>query len=142
VALSVVSQQSALLLSRSYINNDVHERSLPCLQTLLNRRCCRHRHRQMKGHLHLRHCPGHRGSTCVILCPALRLFASRATSFLFPLTQDPNDPTTFPGYQAGLHSPDIPSQVTMSSNIGSRNTVANAQTTQPNAGGYHGHPIV
>jgi len=55
---------------------------------------------------------------------------------------DPNDPTTFPGYQADLHSPDIPSQVTMSSNIGSGNAVANAQTTQPHAGGYHGHPIV
>jgi len=53
---------------------------------------------------------------------------------------DPNDASTFPGYQAGQHS--LPSQATMSSNFGSGNVVANAQTMQPHAGGYHGHPIV
>lgn len=63
----------------------------------------------------------------------------------FTSTQDPNDPSTFPGYQGDRHTQDIPPQVTMSSNIISGNTVSNTQTSLPHEGrarGYHGLPIV
>ncbi|KAF8465587.1 hypothetical protein DFH94DRAFT_354215 [Russula ochroleuca] len=55
---------------------------------------------------------------------------------------DPDDPTTFPGYQGGPDSQDVPSQVPTSSNIGTRNTLANTQTSLPQASGYHGLPTV
>jgi hypothetical protein len=64
--------------------------------------------------------------------------------FFFPY-KDPDDPTTYPGYQGDPHSQDIPSQVTMSSNIGTGNTLADTQSSIPQAGlarGYHGLPIV
>ncbi|KAF8465590.1 hypothetical protein DFH94DRAFT_354245 [Russula ochroleuca] len=55
---------------------------------------------------------------------------------------DPNDRTTFPGYQGSPHSPDILSQAPMSSYIGTRSTLGNTQTSLPQAMGYHGHPTV
>jgi hypothetical protein len=66
---------------------------------------------------------------------------SYVTPFPTPYTQDPNDPTTFPGYKRSprLH---IPSQVSMSSNVGSTNTLPNAQTSLPRAKKYYGLPIV
>jgi hypothetical protein len=78
----------------------------------------------------------------VLSCPALR-FCVLICYFLLSY-KDPDDPTTFPGYQGGPLSQVIPSQVPVSSDIGTRNTLANAQTSLPQAGagGYHGHPTV
>ncbi|KAH9976940.1 hypothetical protein BJV77DRAFT_1053249 [Russula vinacea] len=50
-----------------------------------------------------------------------------------PRIYDPDDPTTFPV---------IPPQLPMSSNIETRNSLANSQASQPQVGGYHGHPTV
>jgi hypothetical protein len=57
--------------------------------------------------------------------------------FLFLYTQDPSDPTTFPG-----HSQDIPYQGPMSSYIGTGSTPGNTQTSLPPARGYDGRPIL
>ena len=67
----------------------------------------------------------------------------------FTSTQDPSDPSTFPGYQGDRHTQPvtqaIPPQVTMSSNTISGNALSNTQTPLPHASrarGYHGLPIV
>ncbi|KAH9991387.1 hypothetical protein BJV77DRAFT_539475 [Russula vinacea] len=56
--------------------------------------------------------------------------------------QDPNDPTTFSGYQGNPQSPDIASQAPLSSNIGPGSTLGNTQTSLPQAVGHHGHSTV
>jgi hypothetical protein len=55
---------------------------------------------------------------------------------------DPNDPTTFPGYQGGPRSLDTPSasQVPLSSYVGSGSTLGGMQPS-PRARGYHGYPM-
>jgi len=60
-------------------------------------------------------------------CPLLILF-----SF-----QDPNDPTTFPGYRPGAETLAPPGQVPIT---GAGNTLADVQTARP--GEYHGLPTV
>jgi hypothetical protein len=73
------------------------------------------------------------------------LVSSGSNFLLFPYNQNPGDPTTFPEHQGVPHSLDIPSQVTMSSNIGAGNTLADKQSSLPQAGsarGYHGLPTV
>jgi hypothetical protein len=55
---------------------------------------------------------------------------------------DPNDPTTFPGYQGSPHSQDIPYQAPMSSYIGTGSSLGNTQTSLPRTMGYRGHPTV
>ena len=67
---------------------------------------------------------------------------SYVTPFPIPYTQDPNDPTTFPGYKSSPRLQGIPSQVSISSNVGSRNTLPNTQTSLPRARKYYGLPIV
>jgi hypothetical protein len=62
-----------------------------------------------------------------------------------PLTMkfyDPNDPTTFPGHQGTQQSLDTPStpQVPLSSHVGS-GSMADLQTSQFQAMGYHGLPM-
>jgi hypothetical protein len=72
-----------------------------------------------------------------VLVPRAVLVSSRATLVLFLRTQDPDDSTTFPGYQ-GPHSVDSPSQ------IGNGSTLAHTQTSPPTGkvGGYRGLPMV
>ncbi|KAH9955848.1 hypothetical protein BC827DRAFT_827384 [Russula dissimulans] len=53
---------------------------------------------------------------------------------------DPNDPTTFPGYQPTAETLAAPGQVPILSHTGAGNTLANMQTAQPQ--GYHGLPTV
>jgi hypothetical protein len=57
-------------------------------------------------------------------------------SFLY--VQDPDDPTTFPGYQGPDPVPKAHTQVPAVSNTGS--TLVNMKTSQPQ--GHHGFPTV
>ena len=70
------------------------------------------------------------------------LVFSCVTVFLLPYTQDPSDPTTFPGSEGRPLSPDISSQAHMSSYFGTGSSLGHTQTSLPQATGYHGYPIV
>ena len=67
--------------------------------------------------------------------------SSYVTPFPISYTQDPGDPTTFPGYQGGPHLRGILSQAPRSSNIGSRNAPANTGTSLPRAGDITATPL-
>ncbi|KAF8491362.1 hypothetical protein F5888DRAFT_1736763 [Russula emetica] len=73
------------------------------------------------------------GSSDEALC---KCFHSQSSAALFC---DPNDPTTFPGYQGALQSP-ATSQGPVPSHCGTGNSQANVQTSRPQ--GYHGLPVV
>ncbi|KAI9436123.1 hypothetical protein F5148DRAFT_25456 [Russula earlei] len=53
---------------------------------------------------------------------------------------DPNDPTTFPGYQPVAQTLGAPMQVPVAPYVGTGNTLANMQISRPQ--GYHGLPTV
>ena len=85
-----------------------------------------------------------------VSCPIIRrssMCADRmfvlAQSFFFFFffdTQDPNDPTTFPGYQEVPQSPATPPQGAVPSLSGTGNSLATMQTSR--AQGYNGLPTV
>ena len=60
--------------------------------------------------------------------------------FFFFDTQDPNDPTTFPGYQEVPQSPATPPQGAVPSLSGTGNSLATMQTSRVQ--GYNGLPTV
>ena len=73
---------------------------------------------------------------CVYTCTFVVV---RARSQLL-YTQDPNDSTTFPGYQAPQHAPEVAAQHPLSPYDGNANTLANMQMSRVQ--GYSGLPTV
>ena len=71
---------------------------------------------------------------CALLCSLIACAFFAVLSFY---TQDPNDPSTFPGYQGVLQTPTTP-QGAMPSANGTGNTLSTMQTSR----GYHGLPTV
>ncbi|KAH9021562.1 hypothetical protein EDB85DRAFT_2152277 [Lactarius pseudohatsudake] len=55
---------------------------------------------------------------------------------------DPNDPSTYPGYQSVPTSPDVHVPVAPYEGSLNGNTLASMQTTRPQGQGYHGLPTV
>jgi hypothetical protein len=61
----------------------------------------------------------------------------------FSCAQDPNDPSTFPGYRQSGPGSDVTTPPPFSPyNTGAGNTLANMQTSSPGTAGYHGLPTV
>ena len=76
----------------------------------------------------------------VFVNPRLSVFITYSNFSLFPCAKNPDDPTTFPGYQDNAQL-DVPPQVPTSSHVESGSNLLKGQTSLPQPAGYHGLTI-